>query len=118
MSEAYIYDALRTPRGKGKNYGALYEVKPIELLSSVLIALADRNSLDKSIVGDLIVGCVTPIGDQGYNVAKAALFYAGWPNSVGGMQLNRFCSSGLEAVNIAASKIRFWLGRAHSCRRC
>lgn len=106
MTEAYIYDALRTPRGKGKNSGALYEVKPIRLMAIVLEALRERYQLDTSAVEDGILGCVTPVDDQGFNIAKAALLYAGWSNAVSGMQINRFCASGLEAVNLAAMKIK------------
>ncbi len=105
MTYAYIYDALRTPRGKGKPGGSLYEVKPIDLLKTCLDALQRRNNLDTSQIEDLIIGCVTPVNDQGYNIAKAALLYAGWPDCVPGFQLNRYCSSGLEAVNMAAMKI-------------
>lgn len=101
----YIFDAVRTPRGKGKPSGSLYEVKPIDLLGACLQAIQQRNDLDTSQVEDLLIGCVTPVGDQGYNIAKAALLYAGWADSVGGMQLNRYCASGLEAVNLAALKI-------------
>ncbi|MFT5166496.1 MAG: acetyl-CoA C-acetyltransferase, partial [Saprospiraceae bacterium] len=106
MNEAYIFDTLRTPRGKGKPGGALYEVKPIELLASALNALQQRNQLDTSKVDDLLIGCVTPIGDQGADIAKTALLYAGWADSVAGLQLNRFCASGLETVNLATVKIR------------
>lgn len=106
MNEAYIFDALRTPRGKGKPGGALYEVKPIELLSSTLKALQKRNDLDTSKVDDVLIGCVTPVGDQGADIAKAALLFAGWEDSIAGVQLNRFCASGLESVNLAAVKIR------------
>ncbi len=106
MKEAYIYDAVRTPRGKGKPSGALYEVRPIQLLAAVLKALAQRNQLDTSQVEDLLIGCVTPTDDQGANIAKAALLYAGWGHQVSGIQLNRFCTSGLEAVNLAATKVR------------
>jgi acetyl-CoA C-acetyltransferase len=105
MPVAYIYDALRTPRGKGKSGGALYETKPINLLGACLGALQQRNGLDTSEIDDLIAGCVTPADDQGYNIAKAALLYAGWSESVPGFQINRFCASGLEAVNLAAMKI-------------
>ena len=104
--EAYIYDAIRTPRGKGKTDGALYEIKPIDLLATVLEALKERNQLDTSLVEDMIIGCVNPIGDQGSNIAKAALLYAGWASNVSGLQLNRFGASGLEAVNLGAMKIR------------
>lgn len=106
MKDAYIFDAIRTPRGRGKASGALYEVKPVSLLSTTLNALSDRSGLDPAGVDDLVIGCVTPIDDQGYNIAKAALLYAGWPYRVGGMQINRYCASGLEAVNLAAMKIR------------
>ena len=106
MSEAYIFDTLRTPRGKGKPGGALYEVKPIELLASSLEALKQRNQLDTSKVDDLLIGCVTPIEGQGANIAKAALLYADWADSVAGLQLNRFCASGLETVNLATVRIR------------
>lgn len=106
MNEAYIFDTLRTPRGKGKPGGALYEVKPIELLASTLNALQERNQLPTSKVEDVIIGCVTPVGDQGADIAKAALLYAGWEDQVAGIQLNRFCASGLESVNLAAMKVR------------
>ncbi|MCB0508263.1 MAG: acetyl-CoA C-acetyltransferase [Bacteroidetes bacterium] len=106
MSEAYIYDCVRTPRGKGKKNGALHEVTPTELLAQMLKALQKRNNLDTSLVEDVIVGCVTPIGDQGGNIAKTAVMMADYPVSVPGFQLNRFCSSGLEAVNLAAMKVR------------
>jgi len=102
---AYIFDAVRTPRGKGKSRGSLYEVKPIELLGTLLSAIEKRNDLDTSQVNDLLIGCVTPVGDQGYNIAKAALLYAKWSDGVSGMQLNRYCASGLEAVNLAATKV-------------
>ncbi|MCG8331968.1 MAG: acetyl-CoA C-acetyltransferase [Chitinophagales bacterium] len=105
MSEAYIYDALRTPRSRGKYSGELYEVKPIDILSVTLKALKQRLKLDTELVDDVVIGCVTPIDDQGYNIAKAAVMHAGWGN-VSGMQLNRYCASGLEAVNLAAVKIR------------
>lgn len=106
MSEAYIFDALRTPRGRGKTSGALYEVKPIDLLGTTLTALQERNQINTQEVDDVLIGCVTPIDDQGYNIAKAGLLHARWAESVGGMQLNRYCASGLEAVNLAATKVR------------
>ena len=106
MNEAYIFDALRTPRGKGKSNGALFESKPIDLQRSLLNALQQRNQLDTKEVEDFILGCVTPVDDQGADIAKAALLYAGWDNSISGMQINRLCASGLEAVNLAAMKIR------------
>ncbi|WP_180176575.1 MULTISPECIES: acetyl-CoA C-acetyltransferase [unclassified Acinetobacter] len=106
MSKAYIIDAIRTPRGKGKKDGSLYEVKPITLLTTLLNELKDRHQLDTSKVDDIVLGCVTPIGDQGADIAKTAAIAAGWDNDVAGVQINRFCASGLEAVNMAAMKIR------------
>ncbi len=106
-TEAYIFDAVRTPRGRGKKgVGSLYESKPIDLLVTLFNALKERNNLDTSQVEDVILGCVTPVGDQGGNIAKLAPQYAGWDLSVPGFQLNRFCASGLEATNLAAMKIR------------
>ena len=106
MSEAYIYDCVRTPRGKGKKNGTLHEVSPTDLLAQMLIALKERNNLDTSLVEDVIIGCVTPVGDQGGNIAKTAAMMANYANEVPGFQLNRFCASGLEAVNLAAMKVR------------
>ena len=106
MSEAYIIDAIRTPRGKGKKDGSLYEVKPISLLTTLLNELAVRHHLDTSKVDDIVLGCVTPIGDQGSDIAKTAAIAAGWNDDVAGVQINRFCASGLEAVNLAAQKVR------------
>ncbi len=106
MTEAYIIDAIRTPRGKGKKDGSLYEVKPISLLTTLLNELKDRHQLDTSKVDDIVLGCVTPIGDQGADIAKIAAIAAGWDNDVAGVQINRFCASGLEAVNLAAQKVR------------
>lgn len=104
--DAYIFDALRTPRGDGKRKGALYEVKPVDLLTVCLKALEERTKLDTKAVNDVIIGCVTPIDDQGFNIAKAGLFQAGWDDSVSGMQINRYGASGLEAINLAAMKVR------------
>lgn len=106
MSEAYIYDALRTPRAKGKSSGSFYELKPIYLLATALKALEKRNHLDTRKVDDVILGCVGPINDQGFNIAKAGIMYAGWADSAGGMQINRYCASGLESVNLAAMKVK------------
>lgn len=106
MIEAYIYDAVRTPRGKGKKNGALYEVTPVELLSQLLKAVQRRNNLDSALVEDVIIGCVTPVADQGGNIAKTAVMLADYATTVPGFQLNRFCASGLEAVNLAAMKVR------------
>lgn len=106
MSEAYIIDAIRTPRGKGKKDGSLHQVKPISLLTGLLNELKDRHGLDTSKVDDIVLGCVTPIGDQGADIAKTAAIAAGWDNDVAGVQINRFCASGLEAINLAAQKVR------------
>lgn len=106
MSEAYIIDAIRTPRGKGKKDGSLHEVKPISLLTGLLNELQSRHQFDTSAVDDIVLGCVTPIGDQGADIAKTAAIAAGWDNDVAGVQINRFCASGLEAVNLAAQKVR------------
>ena len=105
MTEAYIFDALRTPRGKGKKDGALYSVKPVQLVAGLLNALQARNGLDTSQVDDIVLGCVTPVGDQGADIAKTAAMVADWDVSVAGVQLNRFCASGLEAVNLGAMKV-------------
>lgn len=106
MSEAYIIDAIRTPRGKGKKDGSLHQVKPISLLTGLLNELQARHQFDTSKVDDIVLGCVTPIGDQGADIAKTTAIAAGWDNDVAGVQINRFCASGLEAVNLAAQKIR------------
>ena len=103
---AYIYDAIRTPRGRGKASGALHEVKPVTLLSDLLVALQQRNGFDSGAVDDIVIGCVTPVGDQGADIAKTAALAAGWSDDVAGVQINRFCASGLEAVNLAAMKVR------------
>jgi acetyl-CoA C-acetyltransferase len=106
MTEAIIFDAVRTPRGKGKKDGSLYSVKPVDLLAGLLKALQARNNLDTSQVDDVVLGCVTPVGDQGADIAKTAAMVADWDVSVSGVQLNRFCASGLEAANIGAMKVR------------
>jgi acetyl-CoA C-acetyltransferase len=106
MAEAFIYSALRTPRGKGKRDGSLHEVKPISLLTGILKELQSRNDLDTSQVDDVVMGCVTPVGEQGSCIAKTAALAAGWDFRASGVQLNRFCASGLEAVNMAAQKVR------------
>ena len=105
MGTAYLYDAVRTPRSKGKATGTLHEVKPVELAAGLLRALQQRHDLDTARVDDVVLGCVTPVGDQGSNIGKAAVQAAGWHESVAGVQLDRFCASGLEAVNTAAAKI-------------
>jgi len=104
-SEAYIFDSIRSPRGKRKN-GSLNEVTPTDLLSKLMISLSDQHNLETSLVDDVVIGCVMPVGDQGANIGKAAAQYAGWDTDVPGMQINRFCGSGLEAINIAAMKIK------------
>jgi len=106
INEALIFDAIRTPRGRGKASGALHEVKPLSLLTQLLNTLQTRNQFDTQSVDDIVLGCVTAVGDQGAVIAKTAALAAGWNDDVAGMVLNRFCASGLEAVNTAAMKIR------------
>ncbi|HQR27535.1 MAG TPA: acetyl-CoA C-acetyltransferase [Nocardioides sp.] len=107
MAEAFVYDHIRTPRGKGKAAGALHEVKPIDLVVGLLEEIRTRNpGLDPHRVDDLVLGVVSPVGDQGADIAKTAVLAAGYPETVAGVQLNRFCASGLEAVNQAASRVR------------
>lgn len=106
MTEAFVYDAIRTPRGKGKKDGSLYEVKPVNLLAGVLTELQRRNDFDTSKVDDVVMGVVSPVGDQGAVIAKVAALKAGWGFTCAGVQINRFCASGLEAVNLAAQKVR------------
>ncbi len=106
MTQALIYDAIRTPRGKGKADGALHSVKPVNLVAGLLTALARRSDLDTQQVDDIVLGCVTPVGDQGADIAKTAALVADWDISVAGVQVNRFCASGLEAVNLGAMKVR------------
>ena len=106
MTEAFVYDAIRTPRGKGKKDGSLYEVKPINLLAGVLTELQRRNDFDTSKVDDVVMGVVSPVGEQGAVIAKVAALKAGWDFTCSGLQINRFCASGLEAVNLAAQKVR------------
>ena len=104
--EAFIYEAIRTPRGKGKN-GALTEVKPLNLVTGLIDEMRSRHSdVDENMISDVILGCVSPVGDQGGDIARTAVIAAGMPDTVGGFQLNRFCASGLEAVNTAAQKVR------------
>jgi acetyl-CoA C-acetyltransferase len=105
--EAYIYDAVRTPRGRGRDTGALHGVKPISLVVGLIDALRERNpGLDPQRLDDLLLGIVTPVGEQGGDLPRAAALLAGLPDHVGGVQLNRFCASGLEAVNLAAARVR------------
>ncbi len=105
MTDAFILDHVRTPRGRGKQNGSLHEVTPIELVSQVLRTLRDRNHLDTGKLDDVILGCVAPVGEQGANIARVAALYADYAESVPGKQINRFCASGLEAVNTAAAQI-------------
>ncbi len=105
MNEAYIYDAVRTPRGRGKADGALHTTQPIHLLTTALKALRDRNNLDTSLVEDAIMGCVSPVGEQGADIARAAVIEAGYSETTAGVQMNRFCSSGLEAINTASAYV-------------
>jgi acetyl-CoA C-acetyltransferase len=104
-NSAYIFDAVRTPRSKGKRGGSLHEVKPVDLGAGLLVELQSRFDLDTSYVDDVVMGCVTPIGEQGSDIAKMIAQNAGWDESVAGVQLDRFCASGLEAVNSAAAKV-------------
>ncbi len=106
MRNAYIYESMRTPRGRGRSSGALYELKPIDLLGALLRSLQKRLDLPTELVEDAIIGCVSPVDDQGYNIGKSALLHAGWSDHISGLQLNRFCASGLESVNLAAMKVR------------
>jgi acetyl-CoA C-acetyltransferase len=106
MSEAFIFDAIRTPRGKGKKDGSLHEVKPVNLLAGLLGELQRRNDLDTSAVDDVVMGIVSPIGEQGSVLPKVAALKAGWDWRCAGVQVNRFCASGLEAVNMAAMKVK------------
>ncbi len=107
MAEAFVYDHLRTPRGKGKAAGSLHEVKPVDLVVGLIDEVRERNpSLDTTLIDDVVLGVVSPIGDQGGDIAKTAALAAGLPETTAGVQLNRFCASGLEAVNQAASRVR------------
>jgi acetyl-CoA C-acetyltransferase len=103
--EAYIYDAVRSPRGRGKPDGSLHEITPIALVTQVMTAIRDRNGIDTADVDDLILGCVTPVGEQGTDIARLAALTAGFADTVAGVQINRFCASGLEAVNMAIAKV-------------
>jgi acetyl-CoA C-acetyltransferase len=105
MPDAFIYDHVRTPRGRGKPDGALHSVTPMQLCAQTLAALRRRNSLDTALVDDVVLGCVSPVGEQGSDIARIAALIAGFDERVPGKQLNRFCASGLEAVNTAAAQI-------------
>ncbi|MCW2338537.1 acetyl-CoA C-acetyltransferase [Sphingobium sp. B2D3A] len=103
--EAFIYDAVRTPRGRGKPDGSLHEATPVQLAVQVLQAVRDRNAIDTADVDDVILGCVAPVGEQGTDIARMAVLTAGYAETVPGVQINRFCASGLEAVNMALAKV-------------
>ena len=105
MADAFIYDAVRTPRGKGRADGKLHEITPIQLATQVLEALRDRNELDTSAIDDVIFGCVTPVGEEGACIPRVAAINAGFAETVAGVQINRFCASGLEACNMAAGQV-------------
>ena len=105
MPDAFIFDHVRTPRGRGKPDGALHEITPIQLAAQTLAALRDRNHLDSSLVDDVVLGCVAPIGEQGSDIARVAALVANYAETVAGQQLNRFCASGLEAVNNASAQV-------------
>jgi len=105
MPNAMIFDAVRTPRGKGKKDGSLHEVKPVDLLAGLLVKLQKRLAFDPAQLDDVVMGVVSPVGEQGSVIAKTAALKAGWDFRVAGMQINRFCASGLEAVNLAAQKV-------------
>jgi acetyl-CoA C-acetyltransferase len=106
-TDCYLYDAVRTPRGKGRlKDGALAEATPIHLVTTVLRALPARGGFDSALIDDVILGCVEPVGEQGSNIGRLSALAAGYAESVPGMQINRYCASGLEAVNIAAAKVK------------
>lgn len=105
MTEAYIYDAVRTPRGKGKASGSLHEITALSLATQVLQAVRERNSLDTKYVDDVVLGCVSPVGEQGADIARIAVLNADYAETTAGVQVDRFCASGLEACNMAASKV-------------
>jgi hypothetical protein len=117
-TEAFIYDALRTPRGRGKADGALHAVAPVDLLVTLFHALeGNAPTWRHSLVDDIVLGCVTPIGEQGGNIARTAALYAGWDLDAPGMQINRFCASGLETVNNGGDEGAFRLGTSGRGRR-
>src|SRR3989475_8787402 len=105
MPDAFIYDHVRTPRGRGKADGALHEVTALNLAAQVLGAVRDRNQLDPALVDDVVLGCVDPVGEAGGDIARAAALTAGYGDSVPGVQINRFCASGLDAINFASAQV-------------
>jgi acetyl-CoA C-acetyltransferase len=106
MSDAFIYDHVRTPRGKGKKDGSLHQAAPVWLLRTLLQAMRERNALDTALVDDVVLGCVTPVGEQGADIARTAVLDAEWAQTVAGVTQSRFCASGLESVNLAAAKVK------------
>jgi acetyl-CoA C-acetyltransferase len=113
MTEAYIYDAVRTPRGKGRADGGLHEATSLRVAATVLEAIRDRNAIDTAALEDVILGCVTPVGEQGGEIARTAVLYAGYDERVPGLHINRFCASGMEAVNLAANQVKAGAGSAY-----
>src|SRR6188768_67801 len=105
MADAFIYDAIRTPRGRGKADGSLHEVTALNLAAQTLAAVKDRNKLDPALIDDVVLGCVDPVGEAGGDIARAAALVAGYGNEVPGVQINRFCASGLDSVNFAAAQV-------------
>src|SRR5947208_6331728 len=105
MPDAFIYDHVRTPRGRGKADGALHEVTALNLATQALAAVKERNDLDPKLVDDVVLGCVDPVGEAGGDIARAAAITAGYGSRVPGVQINRFCASGLDAVNFAAAQV-------------
>ncbi len=105
MNTCYIYDAVRTPRGRGKANGALHTSTSLHLTSTCLNALVERNSFDPKIIDEVLIGCVMPVGEQGGNIARSATLAAGFPHTTPALQVNRFCSSSLDAINLAAAKV-------------
>src|SRR5438045_4985010 len=105
MTDAFVYDAIRTPRGKGKADGSLHEVTALNLAAQALGAIKDRNLPDPALVDDVVLGCVDPVGEAGGDIARAAALTAGYGNTVAGVQINRFCASGLDAINFASAQV-------------
>jgi acetyl-CoA C-acetyltransferase len=105
MNQAYIYDIVRTPRAKAKPDGGLHDLSPYELLSVLYSLLENRTNVKPEQIGDVILGCATQVGEQAGNIAKPSIMYHGWPSNVSGLTINRYCSSGIDAVNFAAMKV-------------
>src|SRR5512143_4325466 len=105
MADAFIYDAIRTPRGRGKADGSLHEVTALTLAAQTVAAVKGRNKLDPALIDDVVLGCVDPVGEAGGDIARAAALVAGLGDGVPGVQINRFCASGLDAVNFAAAEV-------------